>query len=213
MKVLIAEDDRISRGVLTASLTNSGYDVVAVEDGEQAWELMKKKDSPRMAVVDWMMPRMDGLELCRKLRQSNGGEYFYIVLLTTRSQQEEIVEGLAAGADDYLTKPYNPQELRLRLHAGARILKLQLALREKVTQLEDAIEEVKQLQGLLPICMHCKSIRDAQNVWHRLEVYFSQHAEVRFSHGLCDSCLKRHYPELQAPERGESSTVSSEEQV
>ena len=196
MKVLIAEDDAVSRGLLTATLAKAGYDVVAAEDGERAWELLQAPAAPRLVVLDWMMPGMDGVELCRRLRQSEEGEYFYLILLTTKNQQQEIVEGLRAGADDYLTKPYDPHELRLRVRVGKRILELQLALRANVEELQSALEEVKQLQGLLPMCMHCKSIRDEENVWHRMETYISQRASVRFSHGLCRACLEKHYPEL-----------------
>jgi len=207
MKVLIAEDDPVSKGLLTATLTKAGYEVVVAEDGEQAWRLLQTPESPRLAVLDWMMPRMDGVEICRRLRRVEGGEFFYLILLTTKNQQKEIVEGLEAGADDYLTKPYDPPELRLRVRAGERILRLQSALQAKVEELQEALEEVKQLQGLLPICMHCKSIRDQDNVWHRIEAYIGNHTNIRFSHGLCRTCLEKYYPDLQ-DETGNRSAMS-----
>jgi len=207
MKVLIAEDDQVSKGLLTATLTKAGYEVVAAEDGEQAWQLLQTPESPRLAVLDWMMPGMDGVEICRRLRRVEGGEFFYMILLTTRNRQEEIVEGLEAGADDYLTKPYDPPELRLRVRAGERILRLQSALKAKVEELQEALEEVKQLQGLLPICMHCKSIRDQDNVWHRIEAYIGNHTNVRFSHGLCRTCLEKYYPDLQDETGGSSAAL------
>jgi len=203
MRVLIAEDDPVSKGLLTASLTKAGYEVVSAEDGQQAWRVLQTPESPRLAVLDWMMPGMDGVEICRRLRRLEGGEFFYMILLTTKNLQEEIVEGLTAGADDYLTKPYDPHELRLRVRAGERTLLLQSALKAKVEELQEALEEVKQLQGLLPICMHCKSIRDQNNVWHRMEAYIARHADVRFSHGLCEECLKKYYSD-QLDEAGEA---------
>jgi len=205
MKVLIAEDDPVSKGLLTATLTKAGYEVVAAEDGEQAWQLLQTPESPRLAVLDWMIPGMDGVEICRRLRRVEGGEFFYMILLTTKSRREEIVEGLEAGADDYLTKPYDPPELRLRVRAGERILRLQSALKAKVEELQEALEEVKQLQGLLPICMHCKSIRDQDNVWHGIDAYIARHTDVRFSHGLCGNCLEKYYPDLQDETGGSSA--------
>jgi len=207
MRVLIAEDDPVSKGLLTASLTKAGYEVVSAEDGQQAWRMLQTPESPRLAVLDWMMPSLDGVEICRRLRRIEGGEFFYMILLTTKNLQEEIVEGLEAGADDYLTKPYDPHELRLRVRTGERILRLQSSLKAKIHELQDALEEVKQLQGLLPICMHCKSIRDQDNVWHRIEAYIGKHTDVRFSHGLCDNCLAKYYPDLQNEPGGSSAAL------
>jgi CheY-like chemotaxis protein len=169
--------------------------------------MLQARESPRLAVLDWMMPSLDGVEICRRLRRAEGGEFFYMILLTTKNRQEEIVEGLEAGADDYLTKPYNPHELRLRVRAGERILRLQSALKTKVDELQEALEEVKQLQGLLPICMHCKSVRDQNNVWHRIDAYIARHTDVRFSHGLCRTCLEKYYPDLK-DETGHHSALS-----
>jgi CheY-like chemotaxis protein len=196
MKVLIAEDDRVSRGLLIATVTNAGHEVVATEDGEKAWQVLQQPDGPTLAVLDWMMPGIDGVEICRRLRRAGAAEYLYVILLTTKNRQEEVVAGLEAGADDYVTKPYDPTELRSRIRAGQRILELKATLDEKVRKLRDALEHVKQLQGLLPICMHCKSIRDEENTWHRIEAYIAEHADVRFSHGVCQKCLREHYPDL-----------------
>jgi two-component system, cell cycle response regulator len=125
MKVLIAEDDSISRTVLESLLMKWGYEVVVARDGTQAWDLLQKKDAPRLVVLDWMMPGIDGVEICRRLRAAGKGSYSYIVLLTMKGDPESIVEGLDAGADDYMVKPYNMEELRSRLRAGKRILELQ----------------------------------------------------------------------------------------
>jgi len=196
MKVLIAEDDRVSRSLLTATVRNAGHEVVATKDGEEAWEVLQRPDGPRLAVLDWMMPGIDGVEICRRLRRSEATEYCYVILLTTKNRQEEVVTGLEAGADDYITKPYDPMELRSRIRAGQRILELKASLDEKAHKLQDALDHVKQLQGLLPICMHCKSVRDEENTWHRIEAYLAEHADVRFSHGVCKKCLREHYPDF-----------------
>jgi diguanylate cyclase (GGDEF)-like protein len=125
MKVLIAEDDPVSRRMLEAFLVKWGYEVMVATQGEEAWGVLQGNDPPKLAVLDWMMPGKDGLELCRGVRQRKGRAYIYILLLTARGHKENIVEGLEAGADDYVTKPFDPYELRARLRAGRRIIELQ----------------------------------------------------------------------------------------
>ena len=208
MKVLIAEDDLVSRRILDANLTRWGYEVISVEDGKKAWEVLRSADSPlagyrevlepRLVVLDWMMPGTDGVEICRKLREREGSRYVYIILLTAKARKEDVRAGLEAGADDYLTKPYDPEELRCRIGTGDRILTLKSALEERLRDLEKALAHVKQLQGLLPICMYCKKIRDARDTWHRLETYIQDHSEAMFSHSLCAECLQKHFPEQAA---------------
>ncbi len=193
-RVLVAEDDRISRRLLEATLSRQGYEVVAVEDGDAALTELKKEDAPRLAVLDWMMPGLDGVEVCRKVRSVDDAEYRYMILLTARAQKADIVAGLEAGADDYLTKPFNLQELVSRIKTGERILALEAALSDKVGELQEALAHVKTLQGLLPICMHCKKIRDDGDTWHKMETYISEHSEAMFTHSLCEDCLAKHYP-------------------
>jgi two-component system, cell cycle response regulator len=125
MKVLIAEDDRVTLRLLESRLRRWGYDVITAPDGKQAWDILQEDDCPRLALVDWMMPEMDGLEVCKKVRKLVPEPYRYIIMLTAKGGQEDIVEGLEAGADDYLTKPVEMQELKVRLRAGERIVDLQ----------------------------------------------------------------------------------------
>jgi diguanylate cyclase (GGDEF)-like protein len=128
MKILIAEDDAISRRVLEGFLTKWGYEVVTTQDGEEAWQALSGEDAPQLAILDWMMPGMDGIEVCRRLRERNAEPYVYILLLTVKGQRQDVVEGIDAGADDYLSKPFDARELQARLRAGRRILALQGAL-------------------------------------------------------------------------------------
>ncbi|HEY4739737.1 MAG TPA: diguanylate cyclase [Candidatus Acidoferrales bacterium] len=125
MRVLIAEDDKISRRVLEASLNEWGYDVTAVADGKEALELLGGENAPRLAVLDWMMPGLEGVEVCRKIRERSDQPYVYVLLLSARSEKQDMLAGLKAGADDYLTKPFDAHELRARIFAGERILRLQ----------------------------------------------------------------------------------------
>lgn len=137
MRALIAEDDSISRRMLEAFLVKWGYEVLVATEGEEAWGILQGNDAPRLAVLDWMMPGRDGIDICRSVRQRKGRPYVYIILLTARGQKEDIVEGLEAGADDYVTKPFDPYELRARLRAGRRIVELQ----EQLLQAREALRD------------------------------------------------------------------------
>jgi two-component system cell cycle response regulator len=128
VKILIAEDDRVSRRVLEMFLLKWGYEVVLATDGIQAWEVLQSSDAPRLALLDWMMPGKDGIQLCREIRKRDGQPYVYVVLLTAKGQKQDLLEGLEAGADDYVVKPFDAAELRARLRAGERILELQSQL-------------------------------------------------------------------------------------
>lgn len=190
MRVLIAEDDSVSRRVLETLLRRWGYEVTTTVDGETAWQLLQEPNAPSLAILDIMMPGIDGLELCRRLRHLPTSTPPYIILLTANQGVREIVKGIEAGADDYLTKPYDRDELRVRVQVGARIIELQRKLSERVEQLEVALNHVKQLQGILPICSYCKRIRNDRNYWQHVESYVSDHSQAEFSHGICPSCYE-----------------------
>jgi len=202
MQVLIAEDDPISRKLLELNLNRGGYTVLATADGGQAWEAISAEGAPRLAILDWMMPVMDGVEICRRVRAGEAPGYVYLILLTAKTEEKDRVEGFRAGADDYLTKPFEAQDLQARVAVGKRIIELQGALEARVCELHDALAHVKRLQGLLPICMHCKRIRDDASTWHQLEVYIEEHSDAAFTHSLCADCMSHHYPDLMAGKRG-----------
>jgi diguanylate cyclase (GGDEF)-like protein len=128
MRVLIAEDDPVSRRLLQATLTRWGYEVTVCVNGMEAWQVLEKDDPPKLAILDWMMPGLDGLEVCRRVRERGGEPYVYILLLTAKIQKEDVVAGMDAGADDYVTKPFDAHELKVRLRAGQRIIDLQTEL-------------------------------------------------------------------------------------
>jgi two-component system, cell cycle response regulator len=134
--VLIAEDDPIFRRVLETWLRKWNYRVTSLENGLDAWSVLQQQDAPQMAILDWMMPGLDGVELCRRIRSHEAGPYKYVLLLTAKGSKEDVVAGLEAGADDYLTKPFDVNELRARVRAGKRILELQAALLNVQTELE-----------------------------------------------------------------------------
>lgn len=130
MRILMAEDDPGTRSLLKVQLVNWGYDVVVTRDGSEAWQVLQADDAPRLAILDWMMPGMTGVELCRKVREEKKEPYTYIILLTAQQRDEYIVTGMEAGADDYMLKPFNYNELKVRLRAGRRIIELQNELIE-----------------------------------------------------------------------------------
>jgi phosphoserine phosphatase RsbU/P len=196
MKVLIAEDEAISRRLLEATLLRWGYEVVVASDGVEAWEILQGDDAPPLAILDWMMPSMDGLEVCHRVRNRPRCTPLYLILLTAKGRREDIVTGLEAGANDYVTKPFNREELRARVEVGVRMVELQQNLADRVRALEEALARVKQLQGLLPICSYCKKIRDDQNYWQQVESYIAEHSQAQFSHSICPDC----YEKLVKPE-------------
>jgi DNA-binding response OmpR family regulator len=195
--VLIADDDRIGATILARSLERWGLNVVVAHDGEEAWQIIEHDGDLQMAILDWMMPGADGLELCRRIRQDERHVHMHIILLTARDTRADVVAGLDAGADDYLIKPFDPEELRARVHVGVRILTLQDRLADRVIQLQDALSKVKQLSGLLPICSYCKSVRSDENYWEKVESYISEHTDATFTHGICPPCLETALAELE----------------
>jgi phosphoserine phosphatase RsbU/P len=197
--VLVAEDDKISRRTVVSALTRGGNQVVEAEDGAQAWEVLQALDAPQLAILDWMMPGLDGPQLCRDLKKLGDGRSRYLILVTSKAERQDVVKGLESGADDYITKPFDAEELRARVRVGFRVLDLQEKLANRVEELEQALRQIKQLQGLLPICSYCKKIRDDGNYWQQVEEYIGHHSEVKFSHGICPACYEKEMvPQLAA---------------
>ncbi|MCX7044813.1 MAG: response regulator [Candidatus Sumerlaeota bacterium] len=197
MRILIADDDDGSRLVISTLLKRWGYGVIVACDGNEAWAACQQPDAPRLIILDWMMPGMDGVEVCRKIREQESGEAYYIILLTALNQKKDIVHGLEAGANDYVTKPFDRDELRARIRVGQRVIELQSALAQKVKDLEEALTHLQTLQGLLPICMYCHKIRTDKASWQRIEGYIEKHSGAKFSHGICPECFKTHYPHIE----------------
>jgi sigma-B regulation protein RsbU (phosphoserine phosphatase) len=197
MRILIAEDDFTSRTVLKGILKKAGHEVVETVDGAAAWNALQQPDAPRIAVLDWMMPEMDGIEVVRKVLALQSEKPPYLIMLTTKGEKADIVAGLSAGANDYLSKPFDAGELRARIEVGRRMIEMQDTLARKVNELHQALEQIKTLRGILPICSNCKKIRDDQGYWNQVEVFIHDHTEADFSHGMCPECMKKLYPEFE----------------
>jgi DNA-binding response OmpR family regulator len=198
VRVLVADDDPVTAAALAGSLKRWNFDVTIARDGEEAWNVISSDQPPSLAIVDWMMPCLDGVELCRRIRETPAHAHMYLVLLTARDSRADVIAGLEAGADDYLVKPFFLDELRARVNAGVRILSLQTKLAEQITMLEATLQNVRQLKGLLPMCSYCKSIRSDDDYWQQLEAYLSDHSDAEFSHGICPKCFDRVKQEFEA---------------
>jgi phosphoserine phosphatase RsbU/P len=190
VKILIAEDEPLSRRLLQHVLTEHGHEVIVTSDGIQAWEVLQADDAPHLAVIDWMMPGLTGLQLCNLVHKTPDADLKYLILLTAKGEKADIVRGLAAGANDYVTKPFDKDELRARVEVGVRMIQLQVRLADRISELQEALAHVNQLKGIIPICAQCKKIRDDQNYWQRVEKYIAKNVDAKFTHGLCPDCAE-----------------------
>ncbi len=189
MRVLIADDDPITRMTVAALLRKLGHEVLEAEDGVEALALYRK-ENVRLLILDWMMPRLDGVEVCIKIRAEERASYTYIMMLTSLTARHHYLEAMNAGIDDFLTKPTDGPELTVRLKVAERILSLQAG--------------VKTLERMLPICSYCKQIRDDNDNWHDLSQYVAKKTDTDFSHGICPDCFEREIdPALAKLERVE----------
>jgi sigma-B regulation protein RsbU (phosphoserine phosphatase) len=194
VRILIAEDDFTSRTLLAGVLKKNGHEVVETVNGAAAWDALQLPDAPRMAILDWMMPEMDGPAVVCRVHALKADCPPYIIMLTTKGEKADIIAGLDAGADDYISKPFDAGELRARIEVGRRLVEMQDSLAAKVRELHQALDQIKTLRGILPICSSCKKIRDDQGYWNQVEVYVRDHTEAEFTHGICPECVKKLYP-------------------
>jgi phosphoserine phosphatase RsbU/P len=198
MQVLIADDDRATGQILARTLQRLNYQTTVVVDGAQAWEYLRTAQAPTLAILDWMMPALDGPDVCRKVRAELPLANMYLLLVTAREGRGDVIAGLEAGADDYIIKPFDPDELRARVSVGVRVLGLRQKLAERVAELQTALSNVKQLRGLLPICSYCKRIRGDDQYWQQVEGYIAEHSDAQFSHGICPTCYETISAQLDA---------------
>jgi|SRR5579863_2003095 phosphoserine phosphatase RsbU/P len=194
MKLLIAEDDTFFRRLLEKVLWQD-HEVVMTESGNEAWTELQKPEAPRLAILDWVMPGVSGPEICRRVRQSPALSSMYLILFTGRNNSADIVAGLRAGADDYVTKPFDPEELRARVKVGENILALHTALAAQLAAANEALKHEKQLQELL-LSVPCRQLPPCSRDWRGIEAYLSQRIETEDRN--CKGCpLTIDRPNLQ----------------
>ena len=186
VEILLIEDEKKTAAFLEKGLQEAGYTVAVAGDGEKGAELARAGDFD-LLIIDVMLPKKDGWTIVQELRAANIRTP--ILFLTARDSVPDRVKGLELGADDYLVKPFDPSELRARVHTGARVISLQNRLIDQIAALQTALASVKQLRGLLPMCSYCKRIRKDTDYWEQLETYIAEHSEAEFSHGICPTCL------------------------
>jgi CheY-like chemotaxis protein len=199
MTVLLADDNAMNRDLMRAIFSRQGYDLVEAVNGLEALAIMEKTPAPMVALIDWEMPLMEGVEVCRRVRANPSLAPRFLILVTVRDSKRDVVTGLSAGANDYVTKPFDKTELLARVRIGAQVVDLQQALTQRVKELAEALGRVKQLSGLLPICSYCKKIRDDRNYWQQVDDYIGTHSEATFSHSICPECYEHVIkPQLRA---------------
>lgn len=185
--VLVVDDDSVASAQLGALAKAAGYEVRSAYNGREAWDLLQLARVP-IVISDWYMPEMDGPELCRRIRARTREPYVYFILVTVRGGKQQYLAGMEAGADDFIAKPVDPDELRARLRVAERILGLR--------------KEIEQLEVLLPICSYCKRIRNDKEEWEPLERFIETHFERLVTHSICPDCYTKHVqPQL---DRGKS---------
>jgi CheY-like chemotaxis protein len=191
-RILVAEDHDSARKALGSLLEWRGFAVSTVADGNAALKLLTSDDAPSIALLDWEMPGMTGIDICRAVRGNPAERYLYLIVITAREGDEGIAEAMAAGADDFIRKPFGVPEVIARVRNGQRTLKLERSLAARITELEQALEEGRQLKRLmLPICAYCKKVRDDSDYWQEIESYIHEHTGTDFTHGVCPACMER----------------------
>jgi sigma-B regulation protein RsbU (phosphoserine phosphatase) len=194
MKLLIAEDDIFFRR-LVQNVLSRDYELIVAEDGNEAWAALQKPDAPRLAILDWVMPGVNGPEICRRVRQSAALSSMYLILFTARNSGADIISGLRAGADDYVTKPFNPEELRARIKVGESVMTLQAALAEQLAATQEASVQDKRLRELL-LGVPRRRRPVFSKDWPGIEGYLNQQVEPEDSD--CQQCgLPADRPQLQ----------------
>ncbi|MDR3629496.1 MAG: response regulator transcription factor [Desulfocapsaceae bacterium] len=189
MKILIAEDEYITRLMIQVSLEKWGYRVDCVSNGREAWEALQKPDAPQIAILDWEMPDMDGVEVCRRVKELERETPIYIVLLTGRDSRNDILHGFDMGADDYMTKPFDDNELRARVRVAERLVHIQISLAESVEELRYVLDQMESLQGTLPVCTGCQKIKGGDDAWISLDEALHDESEHRLLPMQCPECM------------------------
>lgn len=193
MRILVAEDEPITLRTLARALSDAGYDVSTVADGLAALKALRAADAPTLAILDWMMPGLTGVEVIRMVRSAPTTQAPYLIILTAKEELEDVVEALESGANDFVIKTHDIRELVSRVRVGERVIGLQSELAYRAEEAEKALAHIKRLQGLLPICSYCKKIRNDQNYWQEIEQYIHDHSEADFTHGICPGCYEKYF--------------------
>ena len=188
MKILIAEDEYTTRLMVQVCLENWGYSIESVEDGKTAWDIINQKNPPQIAVLDWEMPGISGIDLCRKIKSLDRSSPIHVILLTARDSKNDISQGFEAGADDYITKPFNDDELGARIRVAERIVTIQSSLNSSLEELREALDMVQSFEEPVAVCRKCKKIGAFDGSWRTPEKLLEYPVDPRFIQLDCPSC-------------------------
>lgn len=188
-RVLVAEDDETSRNALVRLLERDGYHVTVANDGQAAIDILLAPNPPHIALLDWGMPRLDGIHVCWAVRSIPSNPYTYIIMVTGRDQSADALAAFAAGVDDFLSKPLDHLQLLARLRCGERVLGLEKRYAERLVELEGAATRMRKLTHLLPICIECRRVRNDSEYWQDIEAYRADPVNVPSSQGICPACV------------------------
>ena len=203
--VLVVEDDARTQTALVFLLQRHGYSASAANDGQAALDILTGVSPPTIVLLDWEIPKLSGIDVCRLLRTMPLRHYTYVIIVTSHDSPADLLAAFAAGADDFLSKPADTGQLLARIRSGERILALEGRLENRIAELERTLEEVRQLKRLLPICMYCKKVRDAGDYWQEIEGYIHAHTGTDFSHGVCPACAAGMKVEFTVPAKPSQS--------
>ncbi len=181
--------------VLGNILSKEGYKISAALNGEQALKILQKA-KPDLILLDIMMPGLSGYDVLKKIREDENVRDIPVIFLTAKTEKEDIIQGIEMGAMDYVTKPFNSTELLARVNNHIELKLARDKLQHMNQELRKALDQIKTLKGLVPICANCKKIRDDDGFWQEVEHYISAHTEADFSHGICPDCMKELYPQV-----------------
>jgi PleD family two-component response regulator len=188
--ILIVDDTPANIRIVVDTLDKKGLRVVIAQSGEQALQIVKRI-RPDIILMDVVMPEIDGFETCRRLKLNEATRAIPVIFMTALDDTEYVMKGFDAGGVDYIVKPVRIKEVLARVTTHLRLRNMQKQLETQNAQLHEALDNIKTLKGLLPICANCKKIRDDQGYWKQIEAYIEDHSDALFTHGLCPECVKR----------------------
>lgn len=202
MKILIIDDEEEALILLKSYLNDGGFhNIVTADSAKKGFEILglnEKGNSKKMTatavdviLMDILMPVMDGVEACRKIKQIEWLQHVPVIMITAKKGDEALAEGFQAGAVDYIMKPINRIELQARVRSALKLKEEMDKRKAREEELEKAMSEIKTLSGLLPICCYCKNIRDDKGYWQKLEKYIGDHSDAQFTHGICNDCMEK----------------------
>jgi DNA-binding response OmpR family regulator len=193
--ILVVDDHPDNLRLLAGILNEHHYKVRLAPNGDRAVATIRK-EAPGLILLDIMMPVMDGYEVCRQLKADKETAGIPIIFISAINETVDKVKAFALGGVDYITKPFRSEEVLARVETHLTLRSLQLQMEKKNAELQKALDEIKVLRGFIPICASCKKIRNDKGYWEQIEIYISKHSEAKFSHGCCDECAKKLYPDI-----------------